>query len=116
MRKILLDENMPRRLSRLINEAGGDATPFPNDWKRPPDAEMLDFAEKQGFDLILTADKNMPFQQTLGHRKLCVVVMLTSDRKSADRQASQIVGCLEAFVDGRFMVLDSEGHLNFHPA
>ena len=115
MRRILLDENMPRRLARLINGAGGDATSFPNDWKRLSDRDMLDWAESQGFGLLVTADKNMRFQQSLAQRKICVVVVPTSDRKAADVQAVQICGLLDQFIDGRFMLLDAAGRLHSSP-
>jgi hypothetical protein len=36
---------------------------------------LLDAAETEGFDVLLTADKGFHFQQNLGHRRIAVVIL-----------------------------------------
>jgi hypothetical protein len=43
-------------------------------WDRLKNGELLSAAENAGFDLILTSDRNMPFQQNLSGRKIAVMV------------------------------------------
>jgi hypothetical protein len=44
-------------------------------WDRLKNGELLGAAERAGFDLILTTDRNMPFQQNLARRKIAVMVL-----------------------------------------
>ena len=44
-------------------------------WDRLTNGELLAAAEEAGFDLFLTTDKNMRYQQDLTGRKLATVVI-----------------------------------------
>src|SRR6267154_3418221 len=44
-------------------------------WDRLKNGELLVAAETEGFDVLLTTDKNMRYQQNLAGRKIAVVVL-----------------------------------------
>jgi hypothetical protein len=44
-------------------------------WDRLKNGELLVAAETDGFDVLLTTDKNMRYQQNLAGRKIAVVVL-----------------------------------------
>ena len=44
-------------------------------WDKLRNGDLLTAAEKAGFDLLLTTDKNIRFQQNLVGRKIAVVVL-----------------------------------------
>jgi hypothetical protein len=44
-------------------------------WDRLKNGDLLDVAERAGFDLLLTTDKNMVNQQNLTGRKIAIVVL-----------------------------------------
>jgi hypothetical protein len=44
-------------------------------WDTLKNGELLSAAEAAGFDVILTTDKNMRYQQNLAGRKIAVVVL-----------------------------------------
>ena len=44
-------------------------------WDKFKNGELLTAAEEAGFDLLLTTDKNMRYQQNLQSRKIAVVVL-----------------------------------------
>ena len=44
-------------------------------WERLKNGDLLRAAEAAGFELLLTTDKNMRFQQQLADRKIAVVVL-----------------------------------------
>jgi hypothetical protein len=44
-------------------------------WDKLRNGELLTAAEEAGFDLLLTTDKNMRYQQNLAGRKIAVVVL-----------------------------------------
>src|SRR5664279_1955200 len=44
-------------------------------WDKLKNADLLTAAEKAGFDILLTTDKNMRHQQNLAGRKIAVLVL-----------------------------------------
>ena len=72
--KILFDANTPAKLSKyfrfhdvqLATEIG---------WDRLPDGRLLELAEQDGFEILVTCDKNLRYQQNLTGRKIALVVL-----------------------------------------
>jgi hypothetical protein len=85
VRRVLFDENLPKLLRRelpgfevvTIDEAG---------WKGIKNGELLRRAQ-QAFDCFLTADRNLPHQQTLAALQLGVVVLQVGSTKLRDLAA-----------------------------
>lgn len=70
--KILIDENLPRHLKKVL--AGYDVkTAQEIGWGGIKNGALLQLAEPI-FDLFLTADKNIRYQQNLKGRKLSIIV------------------------------------------
>jgi predicted nuclease of predicted toxin-antitoxin system len=44
-------------------------------WDKLRNGDLLDAAEADGFDVLLTTDKNMRYQQNLTGRKIAIVVL-----------------------------------------
>jgi len=44
-------------------------------WDKLGNGDLLTAAEEAGFDLLLTTDKNMRYQQNLAGRKIAIVVL-----------------------------------------
>ena len=44
-------------------------------WEKIGNGDLLTAAEEAGFDMLLTTDKNMRYQQNLAGRKIAVVVL-----------------------------------------
>lgn len=72
--KVLLDQNAPRPLARFLAhhqvirsaELG---------WSSLKNGELLQAAEQDGFDVMVTADRNLAYQQNLRERLLAIVVL-----------------------------------------
>lgn len=70
--KILIDENLPRYLKRVL--AGHNVSTVQEmGWSGIKNGELLKLAEPI-FDLFLTADKNIRYQQNLKGRQLAIIV------------------------------------------
>jgi len=71
--RILLDTNVPAPLSKVLS--GGHDVSRTGDlgWQSLENGALLDAAEGDGFDILITCDQNMPRQQYLPGRKLSVV-------------------------------------------
>jgi Domain of unknown function (DUF5615) len=87
--RILLDENTPRGVRRILT--GHDVrTASEMGWASYSNGQLLDEAEKAGFEALVTSDQNMIFQQNLAGRHIAVVV-LTSNRWAMIRAQPQTV-------------------------
>jgi|SRR5215813_12582828 len=60
-------------------------------WDTLSNGELLLAAEKAGFDVVVTADKNMRYQQNLEGRKIALVVLGTP--QMADREIAPSKDC-----------------------
>ena len=75
--RILLDENTPRGVRRIL--ASHDVRTAPEmGWAGVLNGQLLDEAEKAGFDALVTCDQNIVFQQNLVGRNIAVVVLSTN--------------------------------------
>ena len=72
--RILFDQGVPRGL--IASLRGHDVTEARKlKWERISNGELLKLVEDAGFDLLLTTDKNVRYQQNLAGRKISVVVL-----------------------------------------
>jgi hypothetical protein len=73
--KILLDENLPVKLRNLIEGEHQVFTVFELGWSGKKNGELLTLLEEERFDLFITADKNLQFQQNLKDAKVGIFVL-----------------------------------------
>ncbi|MGH7999137.1 MAG: DUF5615 family PIN-like protein [Brasilonema sp.] len=74
---ILLDENLlSKKLKKPLVDAGHDVQNVDEmGWRGVKDRELLALAQAHPFDVFITADKNLPYQQNLRGLTLQVVVL-----------------------------------------
>ena len=77
--KILLDESVPQKLRLLIGGSHTVATVWFQGWSGLKNGTLLDAAEKAGFDLFITADQELSYQQNLTRRTIAIVVLSTNN-------------------------------------
>jgi hypothetical protein len=71
---ILLDHCTPRGIAPFLQGHIVKETKAQG-WDRLTNGELLTAAEENGFDLLLTTDKNLRYQQNLDTRKIAIVVL-----------------------------------------
>jgi hypothetical protein len=70
--RVLLDECLPRRLKQSLR--GHDVSTVPEmKWAGKRNGELLDLAAGR-FDVFVTSDQNLQYQQNLEHASIAVVV------------------------------------------
>ena len=65
---------VPLRQSLTHHEV---ATAYECDWSRLKNGELLDAAEKEGFEVLVTADAKLKYHQSLKSRRIAIVVLST---------------------------------------
>jgi predicted nuclease of predicted toxin-antitoxin system len=71
-------------------------------WATLRNGELLAAAEADGFDVLLTTDKNMPYQQNLAGRKIAVVVLGLQQWPSLQGNVARVVEAVEAAKRGSY--------------
>ena len=78
--RVLFDHGTPSGIAGSLS--GHEVTEaIERKWDRISNGELLTVAEAAGFDLLLTTDKRIRYQQNLMGRKLAVVVLGNSTRR-----------------------------------
>jgi len=80
--KILLDECLDRRLARDIT--GHEVKTVPQmGWATSKNGELLALAEKE-FDIFVTVDRNLSFQQHLPRYNIAIIVLRARSNRLHD--------------------------------
>ncbi len=101
--RILLDESLPRRLRATF--AGHEVvTVVEAGWSGLRNGELLRVAAER-FDVFVTADQNLQYQQNLGALPLTVAVLVARDNRlqSLLAPAQQLAGRLDGLVPRTFL-------------
>ncbi len=97
--RVLLDENVDRRLKRSFDSEHEVATVREHGWSGKKNGELLRLAEA-AFDVLVTLDKNMRHQQDLPRYDLAVILITArSNKRSAIEPAMSEVNRLLPMVE-----------------
>lgn len=92
--KILLDECVPKDLCKSL--AGYECRAArAAGFGGKKNGELLDSAERAGFDVLITVDQSIPYQQGLGRRKLAIVIIHARSNK-LEMVLSHLPACVDA--------------------
>ena len=72
--RVLLDHNVNPRYARLLPDHEVSHA-HRMGWQELVNGDLIATAENAGFDVIITADKNLQYQQNLSGRKISIVVL-----------------------------------------
>ncbi len=82
MKRVLLDESVPRQLARVL-EGYVVSTVQAEGWSGLKNGDLLRTAMEL-FDVVVTADRGMRYQQNLTGIDVCVVVMVARSNRLSD--------------------------------
>jgi hypothetical protein len=71
-------------------------------WDRLANGALLDAAEAAGFQLLLTADKNIHYQQNLTGRKISIVVLGNAQWPVLRDYVERVVAAVDAATPGSY--------------
>jgi hypothetical protein len=69
-------------------------------WSTLLNGELLREAEKTGFEVLLTTDKNMVYQQNLAGRKIAIVVLGQARWSLIQHVLDRVAGAIDAAKPG----------------
>ncbi len=103
--RILFDNGAPAPLRRhlkphavvLAKERG---------WEMLANGRLLAAAEAEGFELLLTSDKNMAYQQNLTNRRIAIVVLGNPNWKVARSHVDKIVAAVDSATANSYVEVE----------
>jgi hypothetical protein len=101
---VLVDQSAPRGLR----------THFPDHevvlarqrgWHELASGDLIAAAEAGGFDVLITADQNIQYQQNLTGRRLALVVLTTNHWDTIRPNLARVVAAVEAIEAGGYVTV-----------
>lgn len=105
--RILLDNNVDKRFSRLLF---GHEVEHCRDlgWAQLTNGNLLSTAESNGFEVLLTCDKQMRHQQNFSKRSIALVTLNTLKAEFSDIQvlAPEVLRVLLTIEAGQIVIVN----------
>jgi len=103
--KILFDQGAPVPLRGML--PGHEiATAFERGWSALENGELMRAAEAENFDVLLTTDQNLRYQQNLPQRRLAIVVLKSASWPRIRLRIKDISAAIDAVQAGGYLEVD----------
>ncbi|MBI2437916.1 MAG: hypothetical protein HYV36_03785 [Lentisphaerae bacterium] len=103
--KILFDQGAPVPLRRHLHPHLVD-TCAERGWSDLQNGDLLDQAEADGYQALVTTDRNLKHQQNLVSRSIRILVLTTTSWPRISKKAQQVREALESLDEGGYMEVD----------
>jgi hypothetical protein len=101
---VLVDECVPLKLVRLLTRHTF-TTALEKSWGSFKNGRLLMLAEQE-FDLFLTCDHNLQYQQNLKGRKIAILLLSTNHWPTLKSQAATVQSALDKAKPGAFSLVE----------
>jgi hypothetical protein len=98
---VLFDHSTPAPL-RYALKAHIVVEAIERGWEKLGNGALLDAAEAAAFEVFVTADKNLRYQQNLAGRKIAVVVLGNAQWPVLRRYVDKVVAALDEATPGSY--------------
>ncbi len=105
---VLFDHGTPRGIARALP---GHTVKVARSlgWDRLSNGELLTAAEAAGFQVLLTTDQNLSYQQNLGARRIAIVVLGKTSWPLIKPVLATVTAAVNAATAGTFTLVDIPG-------
>jgi predicted nuclease of predicted toxin-antitoxin system len=100
--KILFDQGTPAPLRRHLAGHVVD-TAHEKKWSNLSNGDLLDEAVRNGYQLLITTDQNLRYQQNLADRQLAIIVLLSTSWPRIRLRISDIQAAVNAITFGDYV-------------
>ena len=105
---ILFDQGTPRGAAHWLRDHTVKEA-REQGWDRLTNGELLKAAEEAGFDVLLTTDKNLRYQQNLDGRRIAIVVLGKGRWRLIRPVIESVVDAVNAALPGSYTEVDIPG-------
>lgn len=98
---VLFDQGTPAPLRHALGDHIVE-TAYARGWSNLKNGELIAAAESAGFDVFVTTDKNLRYQQNLAHRTMAMVVLQTTSWPRWERSLQKVVAAVARAEHGSY--------------
>ena len=95
-----------RTLARFLIERHMVTEARARGWQELENGDLLNGAEAAGFEVLVTTDNNLGYQQNLTGRKIAIVVLGQGQWSLIRRHVAQVVAAVHAATPGSFIEVE----------
>jgi hypothetical protein len=100
--RILFDQGTPVPLRKHLVSHHIE-TAYERGWASLQNGELLSQAEANGFEVMVTTDQNLKYQQNLDTRQIAIVVITTTSWPRIQRSLAAVVDAVESATTGSYI-------------
>jgi hypothetical protein len=100
--KILFDQGTPLPLRRHLPDHT-IRTAYECGWSAMENGALLRSAEEEGFELLVTTDRNLKYQQNLKGRRISILVLMSTSWPKISAKVSDIQTTVESIKPGDYV-------------
>ncbi len=100
--KILFDQGTPSPLRHSLT-GHTVQTAYEMGWDTLQNGDLIQSAENEGFEIFVTTDSNLKYQQNLSGRKIAIVVLLSTSWPRLQTKAQEIAALINGISQGAFI-------------
>ena len=103
--KILFDNGTPKPIARSLT---GHEVTFARriGWHELGNGELIKKAEEAGYEVLLSTDKNIQYQQNLTGRKIAIIILGNQQWPLVKLHLDKIAAAVDAATPGSFAEVD----------
>ncbi len=99
---VLFDNGTPRTLARYLIDRHTITEARARGWEELENGQLLTVAEAAGFQVLVTTDRNIRYQQNLAGRNIAIVVLGKGRWSVIKPHVAEIVAAVNAATPGSF--------------
>ncbi len=99
--KILFDQGTPVPLRAYLTEHDVD-TAYERGWSGLQNGDLLQATENEAYDVFVTTDQNLKYQQNMTGRRLAILVLLTTSWPIIKPHSVEICRAIEGLLVGEY--------------
>jgi hypothetical protein len=99
---VLFDNGTPRTLARFLIDHHTVTEARARGWQELTNGELLNKAEAAGFEVLITTDKNIGYQQNLSRRRIALVVLGQGRWTLIKAHVARVVAAVDAATPGSY--------------
>jgi hypothetical protein len=103
--KILLDENVPHDLRPFLAHHETFTVAYMG-WGGVKNGKLLDAAERAGFDVLITGDRTLEYEQNLSNRAIALVALSAVNWPIIEPNVARIIDAVDSAKPGTLTKID----------
>jgi len=100
--RILFDQGTPVPLRKALTNHEV-TTAYERGWSELKNGELLNAAEEEGFEVFVTTDSNLKYQQNLQSRRIAIIMLTTTSWPRIRQAIETVVLAVDGASEGMYV-------------